>query len=145
MGLSFTQNHLRYNENKHIQTKHHLNRRKQNHTLQKNQQKNMLYRLKLWSKWTKKLQHQRHTLILHESEITFSLLTTKQKCDLSVWFLRNSCMKCYVAFLKRLPTVLNRNVNGKYALLVDIKDIKECLGDEKSKSANITLQCFLEI
>ena len=48
-------------------------------------------------------------------------------------------MKCYVAFLKRLQNLLNSNINGKYALPVDRKYIKVCLGDEKSKSSNITV------
>ena len=38
---------------------------------------------------------------------------------------------CYVTFLKRLQNVLNSYINGKYALPVDRKDIKVCLGDEK--------------
>ena len=53
--------------------------------------------------------------------------------------LRNPCVKCYVAFLKN---VLNSNINGKYALTVDRKDIKVCFGDEKSKSLNIAVQCL---
>ena len=56
--------------------------------------------------------------------------------------LRNSCVECYVAFLKRSQNELNSNINGKYALPVDRKDIKVCLGDEKSKSSNITMQCL---
>ena len=52
--------------------------------------------------------------------------------------LRNSCVKCYVAFLKRYQ-------NGKYALTVDRKDIKVCFGDEKSKSLNNAVKCLYSV
>ena len=58
---------------------------------------------------------------------------------------QNSCVKCYVAFLKRLQNVINSNINGKYALPVDRKDSKECFGDEKSKSSNIAVQCLYSV
>ena len=53
-------------------------------------------------------------------------------------------MKCYVAFLKWLQNVLNSNINGKYALPVDRKDIKVLV--MKSKNCQIS-QCnvFLKI
>ena len=51
-----------------------------------------------------------------------------------------SCVKCYITFLKRLKNVLNSNINGKYALPVDRKDIKVCSGDKKSKSSDITVK-----
>ena len=59
--------------------------------------------------------------------------------------LQNSCVKCYVAFLKRLQNGLNSNINGKYALPVDKKDIKLCFGEEKSKSSNITVECLYSV
>ena len=43
-------------------------------------------------------------------------------------------------FLKQLQNVLNSNINGKYALPVDKKDIKVYCGDEKQKSSDITVQ-----
>ena len=52
--------------------------------------------------------------------------------------LRNSCVKCYVTFL-RLQHILNSNIKGKYVLPVDRKDIKVCCGDEKSISSDITV------
>ena len=56
--------------------------------------------------------------------------------------LQNLCVKCYVVFLKRLQKVLNSNINGKYALPVDRKDIKVGFGDKKLKSSNIIVQCL---
>ena len=38
--------------------------------------------------------------------------------------LRNLCVKCYVAVLKRLQNVLNNNINGTYALQLIEKSLK---------------------
>ena len=52
---------------------------------------------------------------------------------------------CYIAFLKRLQNVLNSNINEKYPLPVDSKDIEVCCGDEKSKSSDFTVQCLYDV
>ena len=44
--------------------------------------------------------------------------------------------------LSKKVVTLNSNINGKYALTVDRKDIELCFGDEKSKSLNIAVQCL---
>ena len=50
--------------------------------------------------------------------------------------LRNSCVKCHAAFLKRLNNVLNSNINGKYVLTE--KTLK-CALVVKSKNCQISL------
>ena len=57
--------------------------------------------------------------------------------------LRNSCVNCYIVFLKRLQNVLNSHLNGKYASPIDSKDIKVCLGDMSLISLEqVTYKCY---
>ena len=46
---------------------------------------------------------------------------------------------------KTVIKYINSNINGKYSLPVDRKDIKVCFGDEKSKTLNIAVQCLYVI
>ena len=88
----------------------------------------------------------RYKLYMTTGDICLQIgLSVKRSYWLKLTSLGNSCVKCYVAFLKMLLNVLNRNINGKFALPVDRKDIKVCLGDEKSKSLKYSIYIYIYI